>query len=179
MVKGCLWLKRLILRDFISWKECDGKICPQTSWQGRASSPKYFRFRFRRYFRLIESVSSFCVLGQSTTSETDSISWYHKAHLSQCALPRFLLFLITILLSAETRSCILTWNFCPSCVFFPSMPTGVRVSKAWEVSAPLSSLNADYCLQVTCRFYFAQVFFWLSFPQITTNADVFGPLLTL
>lgn len=168
--------QRFILRDFILLKEHNGRICPQTSWEAEPLHPSLSRFR--RYFRLIESLSLFSVLGQSTTSETDSISWYHKACLSQCTLPRFLLFLITIFLSAEKRSCILAWNFCPSCVFFHSIPTGVRVSKAWEVSALLSSLNVDYCLQVTC-FYFAHVFSWLSFLQIITNADVFGPLLTL
>lgn len=104
--------------------------------------------RFGRYLRLIESLSSFTLLWQSTTSETDSISWYHKACLSQCTLPKVLLFLITIFLSGEKRSCILTWHFCPSCVFFHSVPTGVRVPKAWEVSALLSSLNVDYCLLV-------------------------------
>lgn len=169
----------LILRDLVSWKKRDGRICPQTSWQGEAELLHSSLSRFRMYFRLIESLSSFSVLGQSTTSETDSISWYHKACLSQRTLPRFLLFLITIFLSAEKRSCILTWNFCPSCVFFHSMPTGVRASKAWEVSALLSSLNVDYCLQATCCFYFAHVFSWLSFPQIIMNAYVFGPLLTL
>lgn len=154
------------------------EFVPRQVDRGKAEPLHPSLSRFRRYFRLIESLSSFSVLGQSTISETDSISWYHKTCLSQCTLSRFLLFLITIFLSAEKRSCILTWNFCPSCVFFRSMLTGVRVSKAWEVSALLSSLNVDYCLQVTSCFYFAHIFSWLSFPQIIMNGDVFGFLLT-
>lgn len=146
------------------------EFVPRQVDRGWASSPK--SFKIQEVFQ-IDSLSSFSVLRQSTTSETDSISWYHKACLSQCILPRFLLFLIATFLSAEKRSCILTWNFCPSCVFFYSMPTGVRVSKAWEVSALLSSLNVDYCLRVACCFYFAHIFSWLLFPQIITNADIF------
>lgn len=155
------------LRDFASQtqgKKLMVKFVPRQVDRGELEPLWPSLSRFRRYFGLIESVSSFSVLGQSTTSETDSISWYRKPCLYQCILPGFLLFLITVFLSTEKRSCILTWNFCPSYVCFHSMPTGVRVSKAWEVSALLSSFNADYRLQVTCHFYFVCVFSWLSLP---------------
>lgn len=121
------------LRDFASQtqgKKLMVKFVPRQVDRGELEPLWPSLSRFRRYFGLIESVSSFSVLGQSTTSETDSISWYRKPCLYQCILPGFLLFLITVFLSTEKRSCILTWNFCPSYVCFHSMPTGVRVSKA-------------------------------------------------
>lgn len=70
--------QRVMLRDFISQTQGKKKMLkfvPRQVDRGEMEPLWPSLSRFRRYFRLIESVLSFSVLGQSTTSETDSISW--------------------------------------------------------------------------------------------------------